>query len=199
MTKTDSRTVISRITDFGPKPKSAVKALQQAHAFLCQEGVWVQDWFEDGDPKEAFEKGMCDSARACSMSAIGLVTGEGPVSVLKSKATRYDREVAEGGYVYYFEPYTNYDPLLTPVSYKAATRLAAVVNGDDPDTDIDPVGTVIEANDSCGNNAMGRTQVLDNFAAAIRAAGREPLVDHTRSLLSIKQQLGKLKRKVKSA
>lgn len=193
----DSKTVLKRITDYGPKPKSVIKALQQAHAFLCEEGVWITDWFEDGDPKEAFETGMCSSVQACSMSALGFVTGEGTVKV--HKTFRYGH-----GEEYWFEPTDDYDEAYTPISVKAAVALAEkiyekseshLLGWDEDDAPIDPaeaVELVIQTNDT-GN----RTRVLDHFAAAIRARGAEPLIDHTRTPLSIKRQLAALKRKVK--
>lgn len=190
MTKTmnyDEKIVLKRITDYGPKPKSGVSALQQAHAFLCEEGVWIQNWFADGDPEEAFEKGMCSNVRACSMSAIGFVSGEAPVRILV--------EHHPEGSDYWFDVFEEYSEISTPVSAKAAMRLASTINKEAIECADDAFETVISEND--GERAS-RTSVLDNFAAAIRAAGREPLIDHTRSTISIKRQLASLKRSVKS-
>lgn len=76
------KVVLKRITDYGPKPRSARAALIQAHALLSEEGTWMQgDMFEDGDPVEAYEKSQCGSWKACLAGAIGLVTGDMPITV----------------------------------------------------------------------------------------------------------------------
>lgn len=81
----DTKVIVPRIATYGPKPRNAHQALKQARAFLAEEGQWVAGaWFKDGDPKEAYEKAECGSWQACSMGAIGLVTGEMPVSVCKT-------------------------------------------------------------------------------------------------------------------
>lgn len=76
------KVIVKRVTDYGPKPRGPKQALIQAHAFLAEEGQWITgEFFEDGDPQEAYEAASCSSWSACAMGALGLVTGEMPIAV----------------------------------------------------------------------------------------------------------------------
>lgn len=204
--------IIKRVADYGPKPRSVVQALRQAHAFLTEEGQWITGaFFEDGDPKEAYEKSACSSWKACAMGALGLVTGESPVKVTREwdgTFYRTEEEAAENdGIDYLFSFNDAYNHSDTPLSAAAAIRVAQVI---DPDlgwyTDEDDNGNEIrekeevedyEAVDKVINfndHGLGRTGVLDAFAQAIRASGAEPIVDHTKSPLAIKRALNRAKR-----
>lgn len=196
----DTKTIVKRVTNYGPKPRSVRQALIQAHAFLAEEGQWIRgNFFQDGDPKEAYEKAQCSSWSACAMGALGLVTGEMQVKVRKDwywedvryeweKAVRwgetelgYDAWAAEADYAEYeFEIDDTFDRKRKPLSAKAAVALARQLPGFDPDSyegaslmEGDAIDTVVTFNDHGSN--VGRTQVLRLFEKAIRAAGGEPL------------------------
>lgn len=81
----ESKVIISRVTKYGRKPRTGKEAVRQALALLEEEATnWTTGaFFQDGDPQEAYEKAACGSWSACAMGAIGLVTGEMPISVTK--------------------------------------------------------------------------------------------------------------------
>lgn len=176
MIESDLKVITPRVSDYGPKPRGPKQALIQAHAFLTEEGQWMTGtFFQDGDPKEAYEKGRCSSWSACAMGALGLVTGEAPVVVCK---VTYDWDTTEQ---FSFETVDDYNPYDTPISYKAARALSKVIdperfkaNEEDEYHD----GMVISLNDTQAETLTGRTKVLDVFVEAIRSLGGEPLVDH---------------------
>lgn len=98
--KEDFKVIVPRVDRYGDVPTTGVEALIQAHAFLAEEGQWARgSWFRDGDPKEAYETSACGSWQACSMGALGLVTGESPVSVRRTVWV-IDREDARNDWVY---------------------------------------------------------------------------------------------------
>lgn len=91
MNRTETRTIIDRVSDYGPKPKTAFQVLRQAHDLLAEEGKWVAGtYFRDGDAQEAYEASSCGSWQACAMGAIGLVNGDMTISVTRDW-TEYDR------------------------------------------------------------------------------------------------------------
>lgn len=175
MFQTEEKVIVQRVKTYGPKPRSAKEALIQAHAFLAEEGQWVAGkFFEDGDPKEAYEKSECSSWGACAMGALGLVTGESPVSVRREWDDEYIHDEDDDNYYFTVnEDYSRYD---TPVSYAAATALVQAIDPADK-TGFDELHDVLDIVFNL-NDQHGRTKVLDAFAAAIRAKGGEPLVDH---------------------
>lgn len=205
----DEKVVVARVDDYGPKPRGPKQALIQAHAFLAEEGQWMAgEFFRDGDPKEAYEKAACSSWAACSMGALGLVTGESPIRVIREltsseqtveelwrDAVYYEktalgldawtvenqefiREHDEADYSFNFTD--SYNQTETPVSYAAARVLAKVIDAEALDLGECPVDVVIQHNDRGGDQMSSRTRVLDAFADAIRKLGGEPLVDHNK-------------------
>lgn len=92
----DTKVIIDRVKDYGPKPRSPKDVLQQARDLLKEEGQWMTgEFFEDGDAKEAYENASCGSWSACAMGAIGLVAGEMTVSVNKYQKKLNDGRVEE--------------------------------------------------------------------------------------------------------
>lgn len=203
----DVKVVVKRVTDYGPKPRSAVQALVQAHAFLSEEGQWIQnEWFADGDPAEAYEKSACGSWRACAMGALGLVTGESPVSVVReydeynlkdeydSLKTQGETDLSFDKWVkslpredfdthaltdYEFQVNDCYDDLTTPLSYRAAQLLSATLVQQGEATTYDMKEYPVATVFTFNDRARsGRTEVLDLFADTIRRKGGTPLVDH---------------------
>lgn len=78
----ETKVIIPRVRTFGPKPKNPQDALIQARELLRQEGQWAKGhFFQDGDAQEAYDSAACGSWTACAMGAVGLVTGEMPISV----------------------------------------------------------------------------------------------------------------------
>lgn len=199
----DIKTIVKRVTDYGPKPRSVKQALIQAHAFLAEEGQWIKgEFFRDGDPQEAYEKAECSSWSACAMGALGLVTGEMPVRVAKERYVPanvangwreavYNRETTlsldewvdgQDFDEYSFLVNEEFTLTHTPLSAKAALALAEQTPNYDPDPDYDEepwyiaenaIEAVIAFNDNIAKK--GRTDVLALFEKAIRAAGGEPL------------------------
>lgn len=90
----DTKVIIPRVALYGRKPRTPGEALRQARALLAEEGQWAQGhFFEDGDPEDAYEASSCGSWSACSMGAIGLVTGEMPVKVEKTGIKKNEWEL----------------------------------------------------------------------------------------------------------
>lgn len=203
---TETKTIIKRVTDYGPKPRSARQALIQAHAFLAEEGQWVKGtFFTDGDPKDAYESAQCSSWGACAMGALGLVTGEMPISVHKewTRVTRDDLRyewfdavtswetelgfkewVAAAGIEedrdadYFWVMNDQYNDESTPMSAKAAQALAAQIS---TKTKARLTASYCDASAVDlvialnDSKGIGRTKLLDIFEKAIRAEGGEPL------------------------
>lgn len=218
----DEKVVVPRVSDYGPKPRSAKQALIQAHAFLAEEGQWVSgDFFVDDDPAEAYEKAACSSWAACSMGALGLVTGESPVSVIREWSTAridpldaWQDAVAEGDTTlglaewaeenkesleevlddeYTFSFNETYDEDYTPLSARAAEALAKVIAPEYDPSHESAVDIVIQFND---HGVDGRTKVLDAFSRAIRSLGGEPLVDH-RKVKNVSRYLARKRKAAK--
>lgn len=162
----DEKVIIERIDKYGPKPATAVDALIQAHAFLREEGQWIRgEFFEDGDAKEAYDKASCCSWSACSMGALGLVTGEMPVSVFKDADDDDDYEDQ-----YYFSFEMHWTPDNAPLSYEAAQLIADNI---DEFRSLNCIDAVINFNDE-----YGRDKVLAAFEVAIRSQDAEPLPEN---------------------
>lgn len=207
----ETKVIVKRVTDYGPKPRSARQTLIQAHAFLAEEGQWINGaFFQDGDPEEAYETAQCSSWSACAMGALGLVTGEMPISVTKewSPEERSDlkynwrdavcqgsTELGLDAWIEAREPDIDADYFWneenwefneddTPLSFSAAKVLAKIIQPDGLDND-SPIDVVISHNDrgqyENGVRIDSRTRVLDTFEAAIRAAGGEPIVQVKKS------------------
>ena len=164
------KTIIKRVTDFGRKPKTPAQVLQQAHDLLSQEGRWIKDdLFQDGDPQVAYEKSSCGKWGVCSLGALGIVSGEMPVQVVK-----YDGLFP----IYEWEPIVDIADDTTPLSHRAAQYLAIVI---DPEYDYRDdrwwhanraEEIVASFNDRKG---VGRTRVLAAFQKAIEAAKGDPI------------------------
>lgn len=210
MYEVDEKVVVTRVADYGPKPRGPKQALIQAHAFLAEEGQWMAgEFFQDGDPREAYEKAACSSWAACSMGALGLVTGESPIKVVRELTSSHDHIAAElwrdaiydgkttlgldawtaenqelirehDDADYSFSFTDSYNIDETPVSYAAAKVLAKVIDAEALNLGECPVDVVIQHNDRGGDLMSSRTRVLDAFADAIRKLGGEPLVDHNK-------------------
>src|SRR5687768_9433478 len=94
--RSETRVIIPRVTDFGRPPKTAYQALRQARDLLADENRWTTgEYFDDGDAEEVFEDRFCGSWQVCAMGALGLVTGEMPVSVTKQWSEFTDEELAD--------------------------------------------------------------------------------------------------------
>lgn len=80
---TEVKTILKRVDTYGPKPKTGVEALRQAHALLKEEGRWCTgELFTDGDPAKVFKNGsLCGAWSACAAGALGMVTGELEIGV----------------------------------------------------------------------------------------------------------------------
>lgn len=200
----DIKTIVKRVTDYGPKPRSVKQALIQAHAFLAEEGQWIKgEFFRDGDPKEAYEKAECSSWSACAMGALGLVTGEMPIRVSKhvdpqaADDLRYEWEEAvefgdtdlsyedwlkDSGWVsdyYEWEINDIFGKEETPLSAAAAEVLVAQI----PQRTLDKLQqswnpdteSVQHVIELNDMKGYGRTRILALFEKAIRAKGGEPL------------------------
>lgn len=144
----ESKVIISRVTKYGRKPRTGKEAVRQALALLEDEATnWTTEtFFQDGDPQEAYEKAACGSWSACAMGAIGLVTGEMPISVTKIWQEPSDDELLDNwkdavcaddtvlgfdDWKQNFEPFADYEwddfsvePGKNPVSTAAAKVLA---------------------------------------------------------------------------
>lgn len=196
----DTKTIIKRVTDYGRKPRTVRQALIQAHAFLAEEGQWTTgEFFKDGDPKEAYEKAQCSSWAACSMGALGLVTGEMPVGV-ERRSTYYSDDM------YNFVVDDDFNIADTPLSARAALVLAEHLPGfevDEDDADDEQyitdcaIEAVISFNDKRKGKA-GRTRVLNAFEKAIRALGGEPLPEALEARKAAEQVKPKAKTKTKT-
>lgn len=204
---TDTKTIVKRVTNYGPKPRSVKQALIQAHAFLAEEGQWVKnEFFEDGDPKEAYEKAECSSWSACAMGALGLVTGEMPVKVTRQVDQyitaelhyEWQNAIADG------ETDISYDDWIKRSGYEDEDSYYEWIIDEQFDKDRKPLSTAaakalveqmpgrtVEKLTSTWHSAddhvslvvevndmkgWGRTRILDLFEKAIRAKGGEPLV-----------------------
>lgn len=199
------KTIISRVTKYGRKPKTPLQVLEQAHALLQEEGRWVKnDFFRDGDPKEAYENAACGSWGVCALGALGIVSGEMPVAVERCSATvdrgdwieaveygSYDLGLNEFlanppegfGDEYEWAPTANITPTDTPLAYRAAEYLAQeIVKFPGVYYTYDPFG-VEAANDDAAYVVFNwndhynrkRSQVLRAFNKAIKAAKGDPI------------------------
>lgn len=181
MTIIDEKVIIERVDRYGSKPTTPYGALVQARDFLAEEGQWITGtMFKDGDPAEAYEKSMCGSWSACSMGALGLVTGEMPISVVHA------RREWDGEEMFYFQGGDkSYNDQDTPLSYEASLFLALASEdvlgvGTYEYALSDPVDTVINYNDGQADGELGRTQVIRAFDKAIELAaeGKVPEWDY---------------------
>ncbi len=176
MTIIDEKVIIKRVDRYGPEPTTPYEALVQARDFLAEEGQWVTGtMFRDGDPKEAYEKSFCGSWSACSMGALGLVTGEMPISVVHA------RQEWDGEDNFFFRGGDkSYNKRDTPLSYEAS-RFLAIAGEQIFDVGTyeyaldDPVDVVINYNDGQEDGEVGRTQVIEFFDKAIQLAADDKL------------------------
>lgn len=200
----DIKTIISRVTDYGRKPTTPIQVLKQARALLAEEGNWVKGTlFEDGDPKEAYEKAACGKWGVCTLGAVGIVSGEMPVQVERFANFSLDRRgwldainfddyegslkefvtnPPENAFEYEWAGVNDITPNGTPLAYRAAEYLAVAI-----DPTFDPIDYGTNGYYHCStkaetivadyNDSPGRTrtQVLALFDEAIEAAKGDPL------------------------
>lgn len=167
------KTIIKRVTDFGRKPKTPAQVLQQAHDLLAQEGRWIKgDLFRDGDAQVAYEKASCGKWGVCSLGALGIVSGEMPVSVAKYNFAYDEPE-------YEWEPTVDVGADETPLAHRAAEYLAEAINPDFNPLAEKPYWIRDEAEDIVASyndqKGIGRTRVLKAFQTAIEAAKGDPI------------------------
>ncbi len=169
----ETKTIITRITNYGRKPRTPVQALRQARDLLAVEGQWCQcDLFTDGEAEDAFIDGaVCGQWAACALGAIGLVTGDMPIKIAK---------IVDAGETFYQWDTSNMDEcarLPDTLTYSAAKYLAAAIALElgDPDGWVngcrpleDPTAVVVELNDG----ATDRDRVLHFFDSAITLTRR---------------------------
>lgn len=78
-TKEHTKIITRRVTRFGRKPTTGYQALRQARDLLAEEGRFCKmALFRDGSPESAYrdpQAAMCGDWQACSVGALGLVTG----------------------------------------------------------------------------------------------------------------------------
>ena len=199
----DTKVIISRVEKYGPKPRSARQVLTQAHALLLEEGTWATGhFFQDGSAEEAYETSVCGSWSACAMGALGLVSGEMPVTVTKEwdevtdDDLRFDwkQEVLDDETIESFDEWAEgkdrelnadyswntdgdspeFDEHGTPLSWKAAQFLAAAILKDRDDSISSRA--IHEPMDVVvtfnDQDVNNRTRVLEAFENAIKLAAR---------------------------
>lgn len=196
---TDVKTIVSRVTDYGRKPTTPAQVLRQAHDLLAAEGRWIKgDLFEDGDPKEAYEKAACGKWGVCALGAIGIVSGEMPVQVERislvdegftiegawREAVAYDgytgslaeftADPPENFFEYEWVGLQDINERRTPLAHRAAEYLAEAIY---PDYTEDPYGDPAESVVASFNDdsRTKRTQVLKAFRQAIEDAKGDPI------------------------
>ena len=202
----DTKVIIKRVEKYGPKPRSARQVLTQAHALLLEEGQWAAGhFFRDGDAEEAYEASTCGSWTACAMGALGLVSGEMPVTVTKEWEEVSDDdllfdwkyEVGRDETTLSFDQWAedkdrelevsfswntdgddpDFDETTTPLSWKAAQFLAAAILKEQDDAlDDRAIEEPMDVVISFNDrDANGRTRVLEAFEKAIKLAARGKL------------------------
>lgn len=171
-----TKTIIKRVAKFGPKPKTPYQALRQAHDLLQEEGRWVAgSMFDDGDPAEAFkDPASCGNWSACAMGALGLVTGEMPVSVVREPTFTHWK--SDDGYNYDWDVDDEFCVSDDQLSFKAAQYLALAMIGNSEvgtvyrwDVKEEPYAVVISYND----HNTTRDRILDFFKDAMKLAKKK--------------------------
>lgn len=179
MIDTDIKTLISRPTHFGRKPRTAAALLRQTHKFLAEEGKWIKGtMFKDGDAKRAYERGFCGKWGVCSIGAMGIVSGEFTPGVIK-EADDFPSSFLWAGLPlaeYYWQD--DYDPQSEIVT-QACAYLSLVANpertfdllydGCPPEDSYEWTDVIINWNDASNRT---RKQVLDAFAQAAELASK---------------------------
>lgn len=175
MSATNIKTLVSRPTHLGRKPRTAGELLRQTHTFLEEEGRWIKGhMFMDGDAKRAYEQGFCNNWGACSVGALGIVAGDYKPAVEHGVA-EWDNDDVPFNY-YHWQ--TDYD-IESDVVFRACAYLTLVISPqraadalDDGTREDDPykwVKAVIDWNDA---KSRRRKQVLAAFAKAAELASK---------------------------
>lgn len=138
----ETKTVLSRVTDYGKKPRTVGEALRQARDLLAEEKKFCKNTlFKDGSAQKAFENGsICGNWQVCSLGAIGVVTGDLSIQVSK-EAYDYDGDEAD----YWWEEDNMQECIEdnTTLTYRAAEVLALAI--------IDKKGETVDGIDYYGN------------------------------------------------
>lgn len=174
----DTKTIVTRPTHLGRKPRTAAQLLRQTHAYLEEEGRWIRGaMFKDGDAKRAYENGFCGNWGVCSVGALGIVAGDFKPAVVVERWSSIFIDEDDHKDFWWQSEYETDNPLVAEAcaylclvfdpknTYELLADGLTTSGYDDVD---EWVGNVISWNDS----RRQRKQVLATFAKAAEIASR---------------------------